>query len=223
MGHSRITQVVNALQVAGLRTARGYVAAAMPEPASPVAAVVVKEITPKVCKLAVVVYTTAAQGGILCEDTALTVMQTLHALGAVCTMGSCSFDGKTGLFSVTVTVTFQEMLPFAVEVDNVAQPYVTELEIVGLAELARITDSAGQISVLALDEGWRITLTELLPHNTAPVQDSETPFALTVMHPGGVEEYRQCRWERSTVTRSPEGMRRTRVARTWAKKVVAAG
>ena len=52
--------------------------------------------------LAVRIYCTAPQGGILCEDRALDMVPVLENLGADCTVGQCGFDGKSGLFSICV-------------------------------------------------------------------------------------------------------------------------
>lgn len=224
MGRSRLNQVINALQVAGLRTARGYVPSAMPEPSEPVAAVYVQEMTQQACKVAVAVYTTAAQGGVLCEDRALDVMQQLQKLGAQCRMGSCSFDGRTGLFSVVVTAAFQQLLPFGVLIDGQRQAYATKLSIAQCAQVYRVTDpDTGVATTSSVEEGWEITLVEQLPENTPPEPRAKESFTFTVQHPGGVEQYVQCHWQRCTLERTPEGMHRTRVARTWAEKIVAQG
>ncbi len=224
MGRSRLEQTVNALQVAGIRTARGHVAQPMPEPSSPVAAVTVREMTDTVSSVNVTVYTTAAQGGILCEDTALMVMEQLKKLNAACTMGSCSFNGRTGLFSVTVQAQYRENLTTAVLIDQVLQEHVVQISITNSAELYRVTNAeTGTASTMGTDQGWHITLTELLPENTPPQQKSNALFDMIVRHPGGAEQYSDCRWERCTLERTPAGMKRTRVARTWAEKIVAAG
>ena len=215
MGSSRITQVINALQFAGLRTARGFVAAAMPEPTEPVAAVYIQELTARESKLAVTVYTTAALGGILCEDAAIQAMQALRQLGAQCRMGGCGFDGRSGLFSVTVTAAFRQTLPFGVLIDGQRQDYVTQLTITDRNELKNQAE--------AVSGGWEITLVELLPENMPPEQRNTAEFMLTVEHPGGMEQYSRCRWERSTLSRTAEGMERTRVARTWTEKTLAEG
>lgn len=224
MGSSRITQVIHALQVAGFWTARGNVCEPMPEPSGPVAAVYPKTLTAQESVVAVEVFTTAAQGGIVCEDAAMDVLELLTAQGAVCKMGSCSFNGRTGLFSVTVTAQFAETLPFDVLIDEQRLPYVTKIEISRRTELSRVTiGTTGVTTTVATDHGWQITLTEHLPADTPPEKQGEDPFSLSVQHPGGVEQYAQCCWEMESITRTPESMRRVRSARTWAEKIVAAG
>lgn len=102
MGMERVNQAVAALTAAGIRARRGYPAAKMPSLGSPAAAVSVERITPKETAVAVTVYAAAQQGGAVCEDTAWEAVQALTAAGAACTMESCAFSGKTGMFSVRV-------------------------------------------------------------------------------------------------------------------------
>ena len=104
MGKQRILSVIAALQSAGFRAARGYPGKGMPYPDAPVVAVSLQEQTGERFVLAVRIYCTVEQGGILCEDRALDMVPVLENLGGDCTVGACSFDGKSGLFSVCVQV-----------------------------------------------------------------------------------------------------------------------
>ena len=102
MGKQRILAVISALQSAGFRAERGYPGKGMPYPDAPVVAVSLQESSPERFILAVRIYCTVEQGGILCEDLSLDMVPVLQTLGADCTVGQCSFDGKSGLFSVCV-------------------------------------------------------------------------------------------------------------------------
>ena len=102
MGKQRILSVIAALQSAGFRAARGYPGKGMPYPDAPVVAVSLQEQRADSLTLALRIYCTVELGGILCEDRALDMVPVLQTLGADCTVGQCSFDGKSGLFSVCV-------------------------------------------------------------------------------------------------------------------------
>lgn len=102
MGKQRILAVIAALQSAGFRAERGYPGKGMPYPDAPVVAVSLQERSPERFILAVRIYCTVEQGGILCEDRAMDMVPVLEGLGAVCTLGECSFSGKSGLFCICV-------------------------------------------------------------------------------------------------------------------------
>ena len=102
MGKQRILSVIEALKSAGFRAERGYPGNGMPYPDAPVVAVSLQEQTRERFILAVRIYCTAPQGGIFCEDRAMDMVPVLENLGADCTVGPCSFNGKSGLFSLCV-------------------------------------------------------------------------------------------------------------------------
>lgn len=102
MGKQRILSVIEALTNAGFRAERGYPGKGMPYPDGPVVAVSLQEQTADRFTLAVRLYCTVELGGIVCEDRALDMVPVLENLGADCTVGACSFSGKSGLFSVCV-------------------------------------------------------------------------------------------------------------------------
>lgn len=224
MGISWLDQVVMALQAFHIRAERGYPATAIPEPSEPVAAVSAEKLTDREAVIAVTMYTTAKQGGIRCENAAWAAVLALQRLGAVCTMGSCSFNGRSGRFSVRVLATFTEYLDYLVKVDQVAQPYVTDVTTEKKVELTRAADSeTGEITVSRADGGWELTLTERMPADTMLEKMEQENFSITIVRPGGAEMYPDCRWSRIVMQDTPEGLQRTRVARTWSDKIVALG
>ena len=102
MGKQRILSVIEALTSAGFRAERGYPGKGMPYPDAPVVAVSLQEQTAERFTLAVRIYCTVELGGILCEDRAMDLVPVLEGLGADCTVGECSFSGKSGLFSICI-------------------------------------------------------------------------------------------------------------------------
>ena len=106
MGRERITAVIDALQALGIRADRGYPGKGMPYPDAPVVAVSLQEQTAEKLTLAVRVYCTVEFGGIVCEDLSMDIVPILEGQGAACTVETCSFDGKSGLFSIPIYATW---------------------------------------------------------------------------------------------------------------------
>lgn len=108
MGLEWVAKAVDALQAAGIPAKRGYPAEKMPYLTAPAAAVALEEASAEAVTVAVWVFAPLRDGGTVCEDTAMLAAETLAGLGAQYHIKSCGFDGRTGLFSLTVLATFTQ-------------------------------------------------------------------------------------------------------------------
>lgn len=103
-----IDLVIEQLRESGHRARRGYPVGKNPYLTAPAIAVCVEKITPAEKVLRLDIYCPLNLGGAKCEDTALSVMETLAQGDGIVAVGSCSFDENLGLFTQSVTVTFVE-------------------------------------------------------------------------------------------------------------------
>ena len=222
MGSQRINQVIDALQSAGIRADRGFPGKGMPYPDAPVVAVNLQQLRKDRVTLAVQVYCTVEFGGIVCEDLSMDIADLLEALEAECTVGNCSFDGKSGLFSIRILAEWETApepeIPFTVQVGATMLPFVTACSAKRDRELTMV---AGDLATE--DKGWFITVTELLPLANKPEKDSDDRFTLILSRRGGTETYADCRWSEVYYEPTAEGMLRRRVARCWGERIIAVG
>ena len=109
MGIELIHETIHALQQAGIPAQRGLPAGKMPCINGPVAAVCIEKMEPSATVLTVRIYTPAGSGGAACEDAALQAAQALGQIGAAYQIRNAEFDGKSGLFGITVLVTFSRI------------------------------------------------------------------------------------------------------------------
>ncbi len=216
MGLEWITKTVEALQQAGIRAQRGYCAEKMPSLDSPVVSVTVAQLQPDATVLAVQVFSSAAQGGLACENMALLAAESLLTIGGVCRVGACSFDGKTGLFSVVVQVSFTRPAAFdrcQVLMNGVALPYAVGFKASYSNDVTRTFDTDnGEPIFLYAKDGWRLTIEEMLPADMPPEQENMDTFSLQYNRIGGKEFYRYCCWESIVLEPTPSGIRRVRIA-----------
>lgn len=223
MGRERITAVIDALQALGIRADRGYPGKGMPYPDAPVVAVSLQEQTAEKLTLAVRVYCTVEFGGIVCEDLSMDIVPILEGQGAACTVETCSFDGKSGLFSIPIYATWVTVpaaeTAFTVQVGDRMLPYVT-----AVAARRDVEKTMGEnAAVITTDDGWYITVTELLPLTSAPEADAADSFTLIVSRRGGTENYAECQWSEVYHEPTAAGVIRRRVARCWGQRSIAMG
>lgn len=224
MGLQRINEVIAALQSAGFRADRGYPSTGMPYPSAPVVAVNLHSQTAEEVALAVTVYCSVADGGILCEDKALEAAAVLEGTGALCQVGACDFSGKTGLFSVTVLTKWVEkaeegetpavkpveVLP-TVLLNDEALPYATGFSAQRTAEVS---------SVGAADGIWTVTVEELIPLKYVTFGASASGFSLAIKRGSMEEKYSECYLETLLRRETSEGLYQKRVAKTWRDPIV---
>lgn len=218
MGRERIIQVIDALQAVGIRADRGYPGKGMPYPDAPVVAVSLQGKTAEKLTLAVQVYCTVEFGGTVCEDLSMEIVPILEDMGAGCTVENCGFSGKSGLFSIRILAVWdtaeEPETGFSVQAGASMLPFMTE---VSARRAVDMTQEATD------DDGWYITVTELLPLGNQPEADITETFTLTVSRLGGTESYPECKWAELYYEPTAAGVIRRRVARCWGGRSIAVG
>lgn len=218
---ARIDQTVAALRVGGIRAGRGFPQGMQAVLEEPVVAVSVDHTDRQETVLKVRICAAAALGGRACEDLAQTVARLLHSENAHCEVGSCRFDGETGLFGVEVLAVWQEFVADPVKIDEKLLPYVTDFSAVQTRQVAKVADEeTGVISIVNEAEGWTVTVKERLPLGETAAVDQTEPFTLTVHRENGVETYASCYWISIALEETNCGLRRTRIAKSLAERVV---
>lgn len=214
MGFARITEAVEALQAAGLRAGRGYTAGKMAALTGPVAAVNVHTVSAEQTVLLVNVYDMVE--GPACEDAAKTAMEALEAIGGLCTVTGCQWDGRAGVFCCPVKAVWQEHADCTVTVGNLELVYATGVTVKKHISRVQVTDpESGETKEENRDLGWSVTIVEMLPKDYMPEKERQETFTVYIQRPGGKERYEQCQWVQILLEDVPGGLRRTRMARTW--------
>lgn len=232
MGLQRITDTVEALQWAGFRADRGYPSAGMPYPSTPVVSVNLYSSTAREVALEVTVYCSVADGGIVCEDQALEAAAVLEGIGAICQVGKCSFDGKSGLFSLSILARWVEEQeeepepetppaqepeegPPTVLFNGEVLPYVTAFSALRSSEVV--------VSVGAADGIWTLTVEEKIPLAEVGFGMPTSNFTLAVRRGSMEETFRQCYQETMVRRETDRWMYQKRVAKTWEEPIVTFG
>lgn len=218
-----IEQTIEVLKEAGISAFRGYSPEKIPHLSQPMATVSLQQMDADGVKLGVQLYGPVELGGTACEDLAPEVSEILCQLGAACTIGPCSFEGKAGVFCVPITATFkdqeappeqteQNAVP-AVQINGVQTPYVVDVRTEYAVNAVRVTDSnTGLASYYPKEPRCRVTIEEQLPQSKPALETVLTSFSLEIIRPGGRETYENCCWEKITTKMQDGGVRRTRVA-----------
>lgn len=219
---SRIESTVAALRAGGVHADRGFPQGMQTGLTEPVVAVSVEHSDRQESVLKARICGPAAQGGRVCEDLAQTVAQLLRGENAHCEVGSCRFDGDTGLFTVEVLAAWQVFLADPVKIDGKVLAYVTELSAVQTRQVAQAADEeTGVVTIVNEADGWTLSVTEWLPLGENAAVDQNEPFTLTVHRENCVETYASCYWTSITLEETNSGLIRKRVAKSWEERVVA--
>ena len=224
MGHEWIERVIAALKQSGIRAQRGYPAGYMPCLDSPAAAVCVQQLQTDATMLAVCLYVPVSQGGSVCEDAAIAAAQVLRGLGGECKVERCGFDGKMDVFSQTVYVTFRRNATkesWSVKVDGAVVPHASSFKAEYLSVVNRtFNTTTGQPIFNREDDGWRLTIEELLPEDRPAEDENMDIFSVEYSSGAGVQRYEHCCWERILVEPVVSGIHRIRVARAARSPVI---
>lgn len=102
MGSYSVGQAIVKLYLAGIRTQRGYPGSLMPQITDTVAAVNLHKSSPEGVTIVAEICTPMDKGVYACEDTAKLVDEAWTKAGAVVTYGGHKFDGKSGLYQMSV-------------------------------------------------------------------------------------------------------------------------
>lgn len=215
----RLTMVMDVLNGGGVRSRRGYPGEKYIRPESSVTAVNVYSVENGDIVVAAEVFAVRAED---CENTADQAVGVLEAAGFTCAVGSCQFHEKMGLFSMRILVrrVEQAQLQCVVYLNKAQMPYVTAFLASSTAELSQHTSDEGVVEILRGTKVWSLTVEELIPADVAPELDTQDSFMLAVERDGGVEVYRECRWETVRREETTEGVRLTRTAKTWIDRTI---
>lgn len=102
MGSYTVGQAIFKLLAAGIRVQRGYPGTLMPYLTGAVAAVNVHKEEPLKTTLVAEICAPMTMGVYACEDLAEKVAEVWTEAGAVCSYGDNRFDGKSGLYHLSV-------------------------------------------------------------------------------------------------------------------------
>lgn len=219
MGADRITQVVDALQAAGFRADRGFPGKKIPDITTPAVAVNLGEQNRERVMLLVNVYCSGDLGGVYCEDQSLAVAATLKSIGGNCSVGSCAFQSKSGLFCVEIKAVWSNVPPVRVLVEGTELPYVTA--VTAQQSWGEVYGDDG--TTVSIQRGWSVFVEEMLPPGSFLMEKEEIPFDILLCHDGGSEEYSGCYWDLVTSKVTTDGVYRKREAWTWNKPTLTRG
>ncbi len=191
-----VSQVIEKLRTSNIRADEAYPGGRIPALTGAVAAVRLGKIDRSVraTTVQVVIMSPAAQGGSLCERTALQAIEALQKMGGTCTKDVCKFDEMADVFYVEIESEFFGTAlasrwsagpGFSVTIGEQAMEYVVSFG------LQRKTDD----NVTAITNAkWQFTLEELLPPGTSEPPDPDEPFSLTVTRSNCDDYLTGCRW-----------------------------
>ena len=196
MGQTIVSKVIDALQAKSIRADEAYPGGRIPALTGAVAAVRLGKVDRSVrtTTVQVVVMSPAADGGSLCESTALAAVDVLQGMGATCVKDVCKFDEMADVFYIEISASFfgtpgvnkwSAGPGYTVTIGAQVMEYVTGFSI------SRKTDD--EVTAIA-DAKWQFTLEELLPPGTSEPGDPVEPFALSVSRKNGEEMLVDCRW-----------------------------
>lgn len=191
-----VGNVIEALKEAQIRASEAYPGSRIPALTGAVAAVRLGKLDRSVRTTAVqvTVMSPAAEGGALCENTALRAVETLQEMGGTCVKNVCKFDEMADVFYIDIEATF---FGTAGEGKWSAGPgYSVSIG----AQVMEHTVSfsvqravSNEVSQLA-DAPWTFTLEELLIPGTSEPADPAEPFTLSVSRSNGDEQFTGCRF-----------------------------
>lgn len=225
-----IQKTITALKSTGITAQRGYASGILPSLTEPLATISIKKTDATSLTLTVLIYTPLSRGGTVCENLALSAAQALREVGAECELGSCSYGGKGGLFSIPVLVKYtqEEAAPAPV---TVAQPKVvingvTVSDVVNVStgfssSVVRGKDAqTEQTGMVAAERRWTVTVEDLVGAALSPQETVVDGFTVTVTRSGETETFTGCCWEKISTEVTAAGTRRVRVAITCNEPVV---
>lgn len=192
-------QVVEKLNEGTVSARRAWPGETMMEPSRIVAAVSTEKAAVTDCTQTVLVQVLAPAsfGAARCEDKALEVAQVLQGMNGQANVGSCAFDGRTGLFSVPVRAVFI-LDPVTVYLAGAKLEYLTAFRsqrgLEGIVDDINVAD-------------WTFRVEEFFPAGVAPGPAAAEPFTIKTDHlwlggcnltfwqrisePGGVRQIRE--------------------------------
>ncbi len=223
----RIEQCISALAQAGIPTRRGYPGDPVPPVTEPTAAVCVQQQRRGSLTLALNLYCPPALGGSAWEAAAAQAAAALEALGAACTINGCGFHRESGLLSGLLLVSWGEAaaetgtIDCQIFVDGTILPHLTAFSAKQAVDLQPVQAMGeGIVGYRQEQRVWTLTVEELLPGSSLPVENGIGGFTLAVQRSGGRETFPDCRWVSTQRQEVGGGVRQVRIAKTWAERSI---
>lgn len=211
----------NTLSNVGITAVRGFPAAKIQVPESPVAVVMVERSDIKETMLAIQIYCDAALGGAVCEDTAQEAAEALRQMGGICQVEACQYDSRNNLLSAKILTLWKESITSSVKVNGKTLYYATAFSAVQNRQIQHVTDEeSGVTGIETTERIWTIAVQEQLPLYETPEVESEGPFTVKVTHRNYVETFPNCYWMSITLEESGDCLLRKRIARSWSERII---
>lgn len=162
----------------------------------------------------------AAQGGSLCESTALRAVEALQAMGGTCVKDVVKFDEMADVFYIDIEVEFfgtaletgwSSGPGYAVTIGAQPMPHAVSFQ----AE--QKTDE--EFTTLS-KAPWQFAVEELLPPGTSEPTNPAEPFTLTVTRSKTDEVFSGCTWISVKREDTIRGVSQIRVGRAESRAVL---
>lgn len=200
MGSLIIEQAISALKEAGFKTQRAYPGRKMAAITNVVAAVQMAQmdISGKKTELEILMLCPQDLGAEACEDGAITAAQALQTAGFHCKVGKASFDGTTGLFSVSCMALVQAAVSIPFKIGAVVQNRVVSFTAKRQMDAPPSSQGEGP---------WTVRVEQFFPAGTTQDSDPDgDQFTLT----NGPEIYHGCAWTSHSRVTEADGTRQIR-------------
>ena len=191
-----ISNVIDILRNVEIRADEAYPGGRIPALTGAVAAVRLGKVDRSVraTSVQVIVMSPAAQGGSVCESTALRAIEALEAMDGVCVKGLCQFDDMADVFYIEITAEF-----FGVATEDDWEPGPGYAVFIGAQPMKWVTgftirrQTDEEITAIA-DAQWEFTMEELLGPGSVDPPDPTEPFTMVVTRNSSRETFTGCTW-----------------------------
>lgn len=221
MGISILELVLRRLREANFTADVAYPGQKYPQITDTVAAVHIEKVdrANMTVTVEVNVICPASAGGTACEVEALRATEALRWSGAVCVQNSCTYDGISQVYIVSILATFIGITEegsctlgpgFQVFINDNYQPFA-----IGFSE-EEVQERTAEFvtaepAAIGFSQGryyWNITLEELIPAGSPETVEPAGAFELRIVTDAKTECYYHCRWTSIRREFSQEGLRR---------------
>lgn len=217
-----VSNVIDALRTAEIRSDEAYPGGRVPALTGPVAAVRLGKVDRSVrsTDVQVVIMSPAVPGGSLCEATALRAVEVLQDMGGTCVKDICRFDEMASVFYSEITASF---FGTALEDGWSAGPgYSIEI---GEQPMNHVVSFSAErsigVDITAIASAkWTFTMKELLPPGISEPPDPTEPFAISISRPLTDEIFSGCTWTSVSREETIRGVTQTRKGIAESRKVL---
>ena len=231
-----VTGVVKMLQDAGFQAIRAFPAGVAPEVTEPIVTVSVQtyDTASRLITVRVQIRCPQKLGGRICEETAMSVANTLSRQDARCRQSVCVFDKTAEQFYINVEATWSavsdgdsmaQTLPFQIQREGARLPCAIGFTAKRLidSEAVGVIGEEGCNRLLSRDNGWELTIEELFTRGKVGEEPAGNVFSLDIVRNDGAEFYRDCRLISLQRKDTADGVKQTTVCRCWDREVLTIG